>query len=56
MYRFIFLGIKTVSERTNLAVCFAFEEREAEAHDKAKQLEEEYAGEFAFVTARAFEA
>lgn len=37
--------------RTNLAVCFAFEEREPEAPEKFQQLKEEYAGEFAFVTA-----
>ncbi|CAJ1399535.1 unnamed protein product [Effrenium voratum] len=36
---------------TNLAVCFAFEEREVEAQDKARELQEEYAGEFAFITA-----
>lgn len=37
--------------RSNLGVCFAFEEREQEAQQKAAQLAEEYAGEFAFVTA-----
>lgn len=37
--------------RTNLAVCFAFEEREQDAHEKAEQIKQEYAGEFAFVTA-----
>jgi len=37
--------------RTNLGICFAFEEREQEAQAKAEQLKDEYAGEFAFVTA-----
>eukprot|EP00913_Durusdinium_trenchii_P017311 g16279.t1 len=37
--------------QTNLAVCFAFEEREQDAHEKAEQIKQEYAGEFAFVTA-----
>jgi len=37
--------------RTNLALCFAFEEREVESRQKAQELKEEFAGEFAFVTA-----
>eukprot|EP00931_Biecheleriopsis_adriatica_P061298 TRINITY_DN36854_c0_g1_i1.p1 TRINITY_DN36854_c0_g1~~TRINITY_DN36854_c0_g1_i1.p1 ORF type:complete len:683 (+),score=108.48 TRINITY_DN36854_c0_g1_i1:53-2101(+) len=37
--------------RTNLAICFAFEEREAESRAKFEQLKQDYADEFAFVTA-----